>query len=180
MPDSSARTPAQAAAPMRSPLRWLWLSVLVIAIDLGAKWLAVSGLEYRQPHPVINGFFDLTLLFNHGAAFSFLADHAGWQRWLFALIAVVAAIGLSFWMTRLKQGQRGMAIALALIIGGALGNLFDRMVHGYVIDFLSFHWQNLYYYPAFNIADSAITVGAIMLILDAFRSPRKAVNKERS
>lgn len=178
MPDTA--TESTATAPMAAPLRWLWLAVVVIALDLGSKWLAVTHLEYRQPFTLISGFFDLTLLYNHGAAFSFLADHSGWQRWLFALIAIVAVVGLTLWLKRLKRTQKMMAASLALIIGGAIGNLCDRMSHGFVVDFLSFHWHDVYYYPAFNIADSAITIGAIMLIIDAFRAPRKAIKAERS
>ncbi|ANF59310.1 signal peptidase II [Halotalea alkalilenta] len=167
-------------APMRAPLRWLWLALAVIVVDLGTKALASSLLVYAQPVVVIEGFFDLTLLHNYGAAFSFLADHSGWQRWLFALIAVGAAVGLSVWMSRLKQGETLVAVALALIIGGAVGNLFDRMVHGYVVDFFSFHWRRAYYYPAFNIADSAICVGAVGLIWDALRGRRGRQEEEQS
>ncbi|MGJ8526524.1 Lipoprotein signal peptidase [Halomonadaceae bacterium LMG 33818] len=159
----------QATAPrMKAPLQWLWLAVVVIILDLGSKWLALFALNYDQPVTVIPGFFNLTLMYNHGAAFSFLADNSGWQRWLLAAIAIIAALLLGFWLTRLKAGQARMAAALALIIGGAIGNLFDRMVNGYVVDFLSFHWQQVYYYPTFNIADSAITIGAVLLILDSF------------
>lgn len=161
--------PGQETAPrMNSPLQWLWLAVVVIILDLGSKWLALFALNYDQPVTIIPGFFNLTLMYNHGAAFSFLADHSGWQRWLLAAIAIIAALLLGFWLTRLKAGQARMAAALALIIGGAIGNLFDRMVNGYVVDFLSFHWQQVYYYPTFNIADSAITIGAVLLILDSF------------
>lgn len=159
----------QATAPrMKAPLQWLWLAVVVIILDLGSKWLALFALNYDQPVTVIPGFFNLTLMYNHGAAFSFLADNSGWQRWLLAAIAIIAALLLGFWLTRLKAGQARMAAALALIIGGAIGNLFDRMVNCYVVDFLSFHWQQVYYYPTFNIADSAITIGAVLLILDSF------------
>ncbi len=156
--------------PMTRPLRWLWLSVLVVALDLGSKALATSMLVYAQPVEVLP-IFNLTLLHNTGAAFSFLATHGGWQRWLFALIAIGAAIGLTVWLTRLKAYETLTAASLALVIGGALGNLYDRLMHGYVVDFLSFHWQNAYF-PAFNIADTAITLGAIGLILQALREGR--------
>nr|WP_299246171.1 signal peptidase II [uncultured Halomonas sp.] len=155
---------------MTRPLRWLWLSVLVVALDLGSKALATSMLVYAQPVEVLP-IFNLTLLHNTGAAFSFLATHGGWQRWLFALIAIGAAIGLTVWLTRLKAYETLTAASLALVIGGALGNLYDRLMHGYVVDFLSFHWQNAYF-PAFNIADTAITLGAIGLILQALREGR--------
>ncbi|MFD2192177.1 signal peptidase II [Pistricoccus aurantiacus] len=164
-------TNPDAALPMRHPLRWLWLSALVILLDLGTKALAVSWLDYARPVEVLP-VFDLTLLHNTGAAFSFLADHGGWQRWLFAAIAVGASIGLTVWLTRLKARETMLAASLAAIIGGALGNLFDRLVHGYVIDFLSFHWQG-YYFPAFNLADTAITLGAIGLIIESLRDARR-------
>ncbi|WP_458692928.1 signal peptidase II [Modicisalibacter radicis] len=161
----------QQAAPMRRPLRWLWLSLLVVVLDLGSKALASSLLSYGQPVEVLP-VFNLTLLHNMGAAFSFLATHDGWQRWLFALLAVGASVGLSIWLTRLKSGEVLLAGSLALIIGGALGNLYDRLVHGYVVDFLSFHWGNNYF-PAFNLADTAITLGAIGLILETLRDARR-------
>lgn len=155
---------------MTHPLRWLWLSVAVIVLDLGAKALASSLLVYGQP-VVVLPVFNLTLLHNTGAAFSFLAEHDGWQRWLFAVIAVGASIGLTVWLTRLRAHEKLMAASLALVIGGALGNLYDRVVHGYVVDFLSFHWQN-HYFPAFNLADTAITLGAIGMILESLRDAR--------
>lgn len=160
-------------APMRRPLRWLWLAVAVIVLDLGTKALASAFLDYAQPVRVLP-FFDLTLLHNTGAAFSFLADHPGWQRWFFAAIAVGASIGLTVWMTRLKADEKRLAAALALIIGGALGNLYDRLVYGYVVDFLSFHVAG-WYYPAFNVADIGITLGAIGLIWESlFIEKRRA------
>ncbi|MBZ9540013.1 signal peptidase II [Modicisalibacter tunisiensis] len=160
------------AAPMRQPLRWLLLSALVIILDLGSKLLASALLTYARPVEVLP-VFNLTLLHNPGAAFSFLAGHDGWQRWLFALIAVGASVGLTVWLTRLKRGETWLAAALALIIGGALGNLYDRLVHGYVVDFLSFHWGS-HYFPAFNLADTAITLGALGLIVESLRDVRRA------
>lgn len=164
--------------PMTRPLRWLWLSALVIVLDLGSKALASSLLDYAQPVELLP-VFNLTLLHNTGAAFSFLAGHDGWQRWLFALIAVAASIGLTVWLTRLKAHEKLMAASLALIIGGALGNLYDRLVHGYVVDFLSFHWSG-YYFPAFNLADTAITLGAVGLIVESLREARQDIRRRRS
>ncbi|MFC0266520.1 signal peptidase II [Kushneria aurantia] len=158
-------------AHARYTLRWLLLSVLVIALDLALKAWASAALIYARPLEV-TPFFNLTLLHNTGAAFSFLAEHAGWQRWLFALVAMVAVTALTIWLARLSRYERLMPISIALIIGGALGNLFDRLVHGYVIDYLSFHWQG-WYYPAFNLADAAITVGAIGIIIESFRAGRR-------
>ncbi len=171
--ESSATTTADqhSAPPMRRPLRWLWLSLAVIVADLGSKMLATAWLAYARPVEVLP-VFNLTLLHNTGAAFSFLAGHAGWQRWLFAAIAIGASVGLTIWMRRLRAGETLLAVSLAMIIGGALGNLYDRLVHGYVVDFLSFHWGQAYF-PAFNLADVAITLGAIGLIIESLCDARR-------
>nr|WP_141638512.1 signal peptidase II [Halomonas sp. KM-1] len=156
---------------MSKPLRWLWLAFAVVLLDLGTKALMSSVLNYGQPVEVLP-FFNLTLLHNTGAAFSFLAGHPGWQRWFFAIIAVGATVGLTIWMSRLKADEKLLGASLALIIGGALGNLYDRLVHGYVVDFLSFHVAG-WYYPAFNVADIGITLGAIGLIWESVFEGRK-------
>lgn len=153
-------------------LAWLWLSVLVIALDQATKHYFEARFELYQTLDVIPGYFAWTLAYNTGAAFSFLADHSGWQRWLFALIAIGVSVVLVVWMKRLKPGETWLAVALALVLGGALGNLYDRMVLGHVVDFILFHWQYRWRFPAFNVADSAITVGAVMLALDMFRSSK--------
>ncbi|WP_299197748.1 signal peptidase II [uncultured Amphritea sp.] len=148
----------------RTALAWLWLVVVVIVLDLFTKYQASTLLPYGIPHPQLP-VFDLTLLHNTGAAFSFLAQAGGWQRWFFALIAMVVSIVLLVWMARTPYQQRWLGAGLALVLGGALGNLYDRVVQGYVIDFISLHY-NGYYFPAFNLADTAITIGAGMLIID--------------
>lgn len=162
--------------PMQQPLRWLLLSLVVIALDLATKAMASAWLGYAQPQPVLP-FFNLTLLHNTGAAFSFLADHPGWQRWLFSTIAVVASVGLAIWLSRLRADEKLMGAVLALIIGGALGNLYDRLVHGYVVDFLSFHVAG-WYYPAFNVADVAITLGAMGLIWESLFGERLRAKRQ--
>ncbi|MGQ7245209.1 signal peptidase II [Salinicola sp. V024] len=167
MPDSAPHHSDR----MHRPLRWLWLSLAVIVLDLGIKALASAHLDYGRPLEVLP-IFNLTLLHNTGAAFSFLAEHAGWQRWLFALIAIGASIGLTVWLSRLKRGETLTAISLTLVIGGAIGNLYDRLVHGYVVDYLSFHWGD-WYYPAFNLADTAITLGAVGLVLQSLFESRR-------
>ncbi|MCU1757774.1 signal peptidase II [Pseudomonas helleri] len=153
-------------------LGWLWLTVLVLVIDLTSKVYFDNALQMYQQIVVIPDLFSWTLAYNTGAAFSFLADSAGWQRWLFALIAIVVSAVLIVWLKRLGRNDTWLAIALALILGGALGNLYDRIVYGHVVDFILVHWQNRWYFPAFNFADSAICVGAVMLALDMFKSKK--------
>ena len=153
-------------------LGWLVLSLLVLVIDQVSKAHFEGSLEMFQQIVVIPDYFSWTLAYNTGAAFSFLADSGGWQRWLFALIAVVVSAVLVVWLKRLGRDDTWLAVALALVLGGALGNLYDRIALGHVIDFILVHWQNRWYFPAFNFADSAITVGAIMLALDMFKSKK--------
>ncbi len=152
----------------KGSLIWLVLSALVIVLDQLTKWVAVSELHLYQQVPIIDGLFSFTLAYNTGAAFSFLADASGWQRWLFAVIAVVVSVVLCVWLARLDRSKKLEAIALALILGGAIGNLYDRVIHGKVTDFILVHWQQSWFFPAFNIADSAITVGAALLLFDMF------------
>ncbi len=157
-------------------LRWLWLAVLVIAVDLGSKQWVMSHFYLGESLPVIP-FLSFTYAHNPGAAFSFLADSGGWQRWFFAAIAVLVCIALLVMMYRTSAKAKLLNIAYALIIGGALGNLFDRMVHGVVIDFLHFHvgdWS----FPIFNLADTAICIGAAAVILEGFLSPSEKKGKE--
>lgn len=148
----------------RSALIWLWLSAVIVILDLAIKYLVDSSLPYGVAHPQLP-VFDLTLLYNKGAAFSFLSEAGGWQRWFFTLIAVVVSGVLVVWLARTEREQRWLGSGLALVLGGALGNLYDRVVHGYVIDYISLHYDQ-YYFPAFNLADTAISIGAVMLIID--------------
>lgn len=157
-------------------LKWLVLSTLVVALDLISKAWVSDSFNYAERLYVLP-VFDLTLLHNTGAAFSFLAGESGWQRWFFALIAVAVSSGLLVWMTRLKSNETWLACALALVLGGALGNLHDRILLGYVVDFLLFHWDGAYF-PAFNLADAAITLGAGMMIVDMIRNPDGARSNE--
>src|SRR5690606_25384449 len=139
-------------------------------VDQASKFWFDNNLTMYQQIVIIPDYFSWTLAYNTGAAFSFLADAAGWQRWFFAAIAVVVSAVLVVWLKRLKPNETWLAVALALVLGGALGNLVDRVVFGHVVDFILLHWQNRWYFPAFNLADSAITVGAILLALDMFNS----------
>lgn len=147
-------------------LRWLWLSVAVIALDQVTKQLALATLQPFQPVPVMP-LFNLTLMFNTGAAFSFLADESGWQRWFFTAIAVVVSVVIVVWLRRLPAANKLLAIALALVLGGALGNVWDRIMLGHVVDFIQVYYST-HFFPAFNIADSAITIGAALLLWDGF------------
>ena len=149
---------------------WLLMAMLVIAADQIAKALAVNLLDYGVPVRV-SAFFNWTLLHNTGAAFSFLSDAGGWQRWVFTAVAVVVSAVILAWLWRLGPGERAQKLALALVLGGALGNLWDRLTLGYVVDFIQLHYRD-YYWPAFNIADSAITIGAVLLIGDSLRTNR--------
>ena len=163
-------------------LKWLWLSVLVIALDLLTKALASHYLDLHQPLAVFSGFdlgFNLTLMHNSGAAFSFLSEASGWQRWFFSLIALVVSIGIIVWLKRLKPSQVLLAVSLALILGGALGNLWDRITLGHVVDFIQVYYDR-WAWPAFNIADSAITVGAVLLVIDSIRGERRRKDADQS
>jgi signal peptidase II len=145
--------------------RWLGLSALVIVLDQITKLFVISHFTYLESITV-NGVFDLARLHNAGAAFSFLSEAGGMQRWLFSAIAVIASVSITLLLYKHAK-ETLFALALSLILGGALGNLIDRIAYGYVIDFLLFHW-NEHYFPAFNLADSAITSGAGLMIWESF------------
>jgi signal peptidase II len=147
--------------------KWLGLAALVIVLDHLSKWWVSTTLDYEQIVRVLP-FFSLVRVHNHGAAFSFLADAGGWQRWLFIGLGIVATVVIVRLLKTHAQQPR-MAFALALILGGALGNVLDRVVLGYVVDFLYFHYRN-FAWPAFNVADSAISVGAVLLVWDSIFS----------
>ncbi|MET0013070.1 MAG: signal peptidase II [Sedimenticola sp.] len=152
-------------------LRWLWLSAVVIGLDQVSKQLVESSLMLYEVVPVMP-FFNLTLAYNEGAAFSFLSDQGGWQRWFFSGLALLVSIILVIWISRLQQRERLIAISLSLIVGGAIGNLIDRVLHGHVIDFLDLYYGQ-WHWPAFNVADSAIFVGVVLMLLDAFRGEQE-------
>lgn len=153
-------------------LKWLWLSVLVVVLDLASKAVATHYLVLYQPLPVFPGF-NWTLAHNSGAAFSFLSNESGWQRWFFSVISLVVSIGITIWIKRLAPTQAWLAVALALVLGGAIGNLWDRVTLGYVVDFIDVYYQQNHW-PAFNIADSAICVGAVILVIDSLRGDRNS------
>ncbi|CAK0750369.1 lipoprotein signal peptidase [Gammaproteobacteria bacterium] len=145
-------------------LRWLWVSVVIVLIDQATKFAITAKMTLHQIIeilPVLN----ITLTYNPGAAFSFLADASGWQRWFFSGLTIIVSGVLVSWLHRLQSEDRLQAIGLVMVLGGALGNLWDRLWLGHVVDFIQVHWQNAYF-PAFNIADSAITLGAACIILN--------------
>jgi len=148
---------------MRSLKGWLVIAVLIILLDQVSKIWISNHFLYGESVPVTQ-FFNLVLVHNSGAAFSFLSSAGGWQRWFFSVIALGASIWIT-WMLHKHLHEKRFCAALTLILGGALGNLIDRVVYGYVVDFLDFYW-NIYHFPAFNIADSAITCGAALMIWD--------------
>lgn len=154
-------------------LVFLWLSVVAFMSDLFTKWLVVSHFELYESVNILP-IFNLTYVRNYGAAFSFLANHSGWQKYFFVLIAVVISALLLFWLAKTPRQKILLNSAYALIIGGALANMTDRLYHGFVVDFLDFYWQ-IYHYPVFNVADIAICVGAGLLILDYLKNERKQV-----
>ena len=155
---------------------WLLLSAaIVIADQLTKSYITqhFGEFEFTRVLPVL----DITRMHNVGAAFSFLASASGWQRWFFIVLAVVVSIAITAWLCRLPRGTHGLlAAGLALVLGGALGNVIDRIRLGHVIDFIHFHWDRAYF-PAFNVADSAITVGAALLLLDALLEPKRSTTK---
>jgi signal peptidase II len=156
------RKPAAASPGLAT---WLSLAVLVLIVDQLTKLAILQRFRTGERLAVVPGWFDLTLVWNPGAAFSFLASAAGWQRWFFVGIGLAASAFIG-WLLYRHASQRLFGVALALILGGAIGNVIDRLVHGEVVDFLLVHWQDRWYFPAFNVADSAITVGAVLLVLD--------------
>jgi signal peptidase II len=151
-------------------LRLLWLSLLVVVLDQWSKhWIVANFREYEvlTVWPV----FNLTLVYNTGAAFSFLSDAGGWQRWFFVTVGVLVSLVMVIWLARLQPRERWTGLGLALVVGGAVGNLIDRVVLGKVVDFLQWHWQD-WYWPSFNLADSAITLGVALLLIDGLFGER--------
>lgn len=152
-----------------SSLPWLWLTFIFLVLDQVTKHWVANTMDLYQSINILP-FFNLTYVHNPGAAFSFLADQGGWQRWFFTAIAVVASVVFFVWLKRTPRTQKLLVVALALMLSGALGNLIDRVLFGYVIDFLDFFIGNNHW-PAFNIADSVIFVGAALMIIDSFKNP---------
>lgn len=157
----------RAAINRQQALIWYALALVVIVLDQWTKHLAQTHLTFAEPVPVLP-FLNWTLLYNYGAAFSFLADQGGWQKWFFSGLALVVSLGIMAFLVRVPRKAKLLSTGLALVLGGALGNLIDRVRLGHVVDFIHIHYQNVWNYPAFNIADSAITLGVILILIDAF------------
>ena len=149
-------------------LQWLWISLIVLVLDQLTKYAISASFQYGESKTIF-AWFNLVLAHNSGAAFSFLAGASGWQREFFIVVTVTISCVL-LWMLKSNSANRVLSVALALVLGGAFGNLYDRVLHGYVIDFVQWHVAG-YYWPAFNIADSAICLGAGLMIFDSFRKP---------
>ena len=159
-----------------SSLRWLSITLLFLVIDQITKHWVAGSLNLHESIPVLP-FFSITYAQNTGAAFSFLADQGGWQRWFFTTIAAIASVVFLVWLKRTPSNQPLLAAALACMLSGAVGNLIDRALFGYVIDFLDFHWQGNSF-PIFNIADSIIFVGAALMIIDSYKQERSKDSEE--
>ena len=157
--------------------RWLWVSLAVVVADLATKAWISSAFAYGESREV-TPFFNLVLVHNKGAAFSFLADAGGWQRWFFTVVTIVISAAIVA-MLRRQHGSRLLAVSLALVLGGAIGNLYDRLTLGHVVDFVQLHARG-YYWPAFNVADSAISVGVALLVWDSLRPQAKGVRREKA
>ncbi len=161
-------------------LRLTWISAIVVVLDQITKIIAHKSLTLYAPIVIIENYFNISLAYNEGAAFSFLASAGGWQRWFFIILTVVVSALVIYWIKNLKEHEKTAAVGFALILGGAIGNLIDRVYLGKVIDFIQVHYQNLYYWPTFNIADSAITLGAAILIADGIAGARKAKSADQA
>jgi len=166
MPDN-----APSVRLMQSGWRYLLVTLLILAVDQWTKYLAETYIEPMQPIELLP-FFNLVIAYNSGAAFSFLADASGWQKYFFSAVAMAVSVVLIVWLRRLHwQRDWMLSLSLSMILGGALGNLYDRLVFGHVVDFIDWHYAG-YHFPAFNIADSAIFCGAVLMIWDSFKNDR--------
>jgi len=162
----------------QSGLRWSWLALVVVVLDQLAKLAILDGLPYGGPGINVLPFFNIVHVYNTGAAFSFLADQPGWQRWFFALFALGVSAAMAVGLRRQAANQLWLNLAFVLVIGGAIGNLIDRLAYGHVVDFLLFYGYG-YFFPAFNLADCAITVGAVMIVLDGLRKKPQPATDEK-
>jgi len=145
---------------------WYILALVVVIIDQWTKWLAETKLTFHDPVPVIEPFLNWTLAYNYGAAFSFLADAGGWQKWFFSGLALLMSLFLIIYLIKAPRKATLLSFGLALVLGGAVGNLIDRLLHGHVIDFIHVHYADVWHYPIFNIADIGISIGVLLIVID--------------
>ncbi len=157
-------------------VRWYGLSLLVLIIDQWTKWLAETKLTFQEPVSVIEPILNWTLAYNYGAAFSFLADAGGWQKWFFAILALVMSVFLIGYLIKAPRQAKLLSLGLALVLGGAVGNLIDRLLHGHVIDFIHVHYADAWHYPIFNIADMGISIGVALIVIDMLFLEKKRQN----
>jgi signal peptidase II len=159
------KTPKMVANGSRAFI-WYLLALAVLIIDQWTKWLAETNLTFHEPVPVIEPFLNWTLAYNYGAAFSFLADAGGWQKWFFSGLALLMSLFLIGYLVKAPRKAKLLSIGLALVLGGALGNLIDRLLHGHVIDFIHVHYADVWHYPIFNVADMGICIGVVLIVID--------------
>ncbi|WP_201528019.1 signal peptidase II [Psychrobacter frigidicola] len=145
---------------------WYLLSLIILGLDQWTKWLAETKLNFQDPVPVVEPFLNWTLAYNYGAAFSFLADAGGWQKWFFSGLALIMSVFLIGYLIKAPRQAKLLSVGLALVLGGAVGNLIDRLLHGHVIDFIHIHNADVWHYPIFNIADMSISIGVALIIID--------------
>ena len=145
---------------------WYALALIVVIVDQWTKWLAETKLTFHDPVPVIEPFLNWTLAYNYGAAFSFLADAGGWQKWFFSGLALLMSLVLILYLIKAPRKATLLSLGLALVLGGAVGNLIDRLLHGHVIDFIHVHYADAWHYPIFNIADIGISLGVLLIVID--------------
>lgn len=165
-----AKREPEMVANGRFALNWYLLSLVVIILDQWTKWLAETNLTFLEPVPVIEPFLNWTLAYNYGAAFSFLADAGGWQKWFFSGMAILMSLFLIVYLPKAPRKTKLLSLGLALVLGGAIGNLIDRLLHGHVIDFIHVHYADVWHYPIFNIADVGIfigiCIGVVLIVID--------------
>ncbi|MBH0005076.1 signal peptidase II [Psychrobacter sp. SWN149] len=159
------KTPKIVANGSRA-VRWYVLALVIVIVDQWTKWLAETNLTFHDPVPVIEPFLNWTLAYNYGAAFSFLADAGGWQKWFFSGLALVMSLFLIIYLIKAPRKATLLSLGLAMVLGGAVGNLIDRLLHGHVIDFIHVHYADVWHYPIFNIADVGISLGVLLIVID--------------
>ncbi|MGM8885480.1 signal peptidase II [Psychrobacter sp. 1U2] len=173
------KTPKVVANGSRAFL-WYLLSIAIIVLDQWTKWLAETKLNFLEPIPVIEPFLNWTLAYNYGAAFSFLADAGGWQKWFFSGLALVIALFLLVYLIRAPRNAKLLSLGLAMVLGGAIGNLIDRVRLGKVVDFIHVHYADVWHYPIFNIADIAICIGVAIIVIDMLFLEGKREGKHKA